>query len=248
MTSKSLSQEKSDDFSGSEIPNKQGIPDQEEVWDKIARNWKENRTLPIKEAEEFLRNKKGKVLDLGCGSGRNITKDSNKEFYGVDFSNEMIEAATEDIKANKAKAKLFKANAWELPFKDNYFDSAIFIATLHCIPSEENREKSLQELKRVLKPGSRALVTVWDKNQERFNNPNTKSSAPPKFIGEKEAYLPWGAGDFPDRQEFLRYYYLYDKEEIAKLLEKYFKVIEVKGKIMDQSRFSKRNLIIEVEK
>lgn len=220
---------------------------QEEVWDKIAENWKDNRTLPIKEAEEFLRDKKGKILDLGCGSGRNILRDAEKEFYGVDFSQEMIRIAGLDVKGKKARAKLFKANAWELPFEDNFFDAAIFIATLHCIPSAENREKSLQELRRVMKKGARALITVWDKELDRFSNPETKSSVPPKYIGKKEVYLPWGTGDFPDRQEFLRYYYLYEKEEIVKLLGKYFKIVEIKsGKEGD--RFSRRNLIIEVQK
>lgn len=208
---------------------------QQEVWDNIAENWKENRTLPIVEAEAFLKDKKGKILDLGCGSGRNILKDKNKEFYGVDFSKKMIEIAEKDLEEKGIKANLVKANAWELPFEDNFFDAAIFIATLHCIPSADSREASIKELKRVMKPGTRALITVWDKDIERFKD-------------KKEVYLPWGAGDFPNSHEFLRYYYLYDKEEIKKLLEKYFKIIEIKSKIMNQSRFAKRNLIIEVEK
>ena len=242
-------------------------PSQEQVWDKIAENWKDNRTLPIIEAEEFLKDKKGKILDLGCGSGRNVVKSldseksddsltlshkrcaQNKEFYGVDFSQEMVNIAEKEAKGKKVKAKFFKANAWELPFEDNFFDSAIFIAALHCIPSKENREDSLKELRRVLKSGSRALITVWDRNQERFTNPKTaNTSAPAKFISGNEAYLPWGTGDFPDRQEFLRYYYLYDKEEIVSLLEKYFKVIKIYSTKESESRFSRRNLIIEIEK
>lgn len=225
------------------------IHSQEEVWDRIAETWKENRTNPIIEAEEFLKDKKGKILDLGCGSGRNIMKKEGAEFYGVDFSQEMIRIAELEAKEKKARAKFFKANAWELPFEDNYFDSAIFIAALHCIPSKEKREESLKELRRVMKPKSRALITVWDRNQPRFSNPREADTcAPAKFINGNEAYLPWGTGDFPNRQEFLRYYYLYDKEEIVALLDKYFKIVEIKSKLGNQGRFAKRNLIIEVQK
>lgn len=211
------------------------IESQEEVWDKIAQNWKNNGTFPLKEAEEFLNNKKGRILDLGCGSGKNIIKTEDKEFYGVDFSKEMINTADKEIKERGVKAKLLKANAWELPFPADYFDAAVFIATLHCIPDAEKRKKSLQELRRVLKPKSRALITVWDKDIERFK-------------GKKETMLPWGIGDGESRREYMRYYYLYDKEEISKLLEKYFKIINIKSSKEGNSRFAKRNLIIEVEK
>ena len=44
--------------------------EQEKVWDAIAEKWAEFRVRPTEEVVEFLEDKNGKVLDLGCGSGR----------------------------------------------------------------------------------------------------------------------------------------------------------------------------------
>jgi len=217
------------------LKQKLEIPDQKEIWDNISRKWCDYRNHSVPEVVEFLKDKKGKILDLGCGSGRNFVK-ADFETYGVDFSRKMIELAEKYAKKEKLKAKLFKKNAWEMDFPDNYFDSAVFIATLHCIPDEKHREESLKQLARVLKPGSRALITVWDKEQDRFKDM------------EKEILLPWGTDENGKRVEYMRYYYLYDKEEILALLKKYFKIIKIYSKDVEGSRFKKKNLIIEVEK
>ena len=138
---------------------------QEQVWDKIANEWKDFRINPISEVKEFLKNKKGKVLDLGCGSGRNFIEDKNLEFYGIDFSKEMVRIARQ-----KPYKKVLKSNAWQIKFPDNFFDYALYISVLHCIPSKKNREKSLIELKRVLKPGAKIFISVWDKEQPKFKD------------------------------------------------------------------------------
>jgi ubiquinone/menaquinone biosynthesis C-methylase UbiE len=208
---------------------------QEEVWDKIASKWKEFRDNPINEVKEFLKNKKGKVLDLGCGTGRNFIEKKDLEFYGVDFSKQMVKMAKK-----KQYKQVLKSNAWEIKFPDNFFDCALYISALHCIPSKENREKSLSELKRVLKPKARAFISVWDKEQPKFKNEG------------KEIYLKWGFKEKEKEFYVERYYKLYTKEEIIKLLKKYFKIIKVYEKNVIQgdkgaSRFSRRNLNIEVE-
>ena len=208
---------------------------QKQVWNKIANKWKDFRINPVPPVIKFLKNKKGKVLDLGCGSGRNLIDDKNLEFYGIDFSEEMIKIAKQ-----KPYKKVLQSNAWEIKFPDNFFDYAIYVSALHCIPSEKNREKSLIELSRVLKPKARAFISVWDKEQPKF-----------KDKGE-EVYLKWAFQENEKETFVKRYYKLYTKEEIIKILEKYFKIIkvyskEVEGKDKTSNRFVKRNLNIEVE-
>jgi ubiquinone/menaquinone biosynthesis C-methylase UbiE len=211
------------------------LANQEEVWDKIAKGWNKFREKPINELGEFLKDKKGKVLDLGCGSGRNFFKKKGLEFYGIDFSEQMVKLARK-----KPYKKVIKSNAWEIKFPDHFFDCALYISALHCIPSEENREKSLIELARVLKPKARAFISVWDKEQPKFKNE------------EKEIYLKWGFKE-KDKEFYVeRYYRLYTKKEIIKLLEKHFKIIKVyeKGIVKGNkilNRFSRRNINIEVE-
>lgn len=211
------------------------IMNQKEIWNKIAPQWNVFRQKPKQEVLDFLKDKKGKILDLGCGSGRHLISKKDATFYEVDFSEQMIKFSKEKLKKinknlvlNKSatpkasreggrgeyqKAKFFVADSSKLPFKNNFFDSAIYIAALHCIPSEKQRKNSLKELFRVLKKNSTALITVWSKNHIKLiNHP-------------KDATIIWKQ----QSEELQRYYYLYDKDELGELLKKIrFKILNSK--------------------
>lgn len=186
---------------------------QKQVWDKIAEDWNKYRQKPIPEVIEFLNNKSGKVLDLGCGSGRHLIESEEIKFYEADFSEEMIRFAKENAEKKEINAEFFVADASKLPFESNFFDSAIYIAALHCLDSENLRKKSIEELHRVLKPNSQALITVWSKNHIKLvNHP-------------KDATVKWKK----QTEELYRYYYLYDKQELEDLLEQSgFKIKSIK--------------------
>ncbi|MEM4331048.1 MAG: class I SAM-dependent methyltransferase [Candidatus Pacearchaeota archaeon] len=173
---------------------------QEEVWNRIAVSWNKYRNKPLKEVIEFLKEKKGKVLDLGCGSGRNFIESKRIEFYACDFSEEMIRLAKEKAKKEKMKVVIKKMENNKIPFEDNFFDYILCIAVLHCIPKEEERKKIIQEMKRVLKKEGKILLSVWSKNHKKIRNLKDK----------KEAYIPWRFSN----ETFLRYYYFFDKEEL----------------------------------
>jgi ubiquinone/menaquinone biosynthesis C-methylase UbiE len=205
---------------------------QKEVWNSIAKSWKEFRKKPVPEIVYFLKDKKGKVLDLGCGSGRNFTK-IRGTIYGVDFSREMLKFAKQTANKNKIKVNLTLASSDNLPFQDNFFDSAICIASLHCIQSKKSRKRTLEELYRVLKPGTKAMIVVWDKNQSRFKNSG------------KETLVPWKHKE----KEQMRYYYLYDKKEIKDLLKSVgFKILKISDIKTPKAISSKKNIDIIVRK
>jgi len=210
------------------------IPDQQKVWDSVALSWKTFRTTPIKEAEDFLKNKKGNVLDLGCGSGRNfINSGNNLKWHGIDFSEEMLNYAKQYAEKINLDVELKQSNAEKIPYPNNFFDAVICIAVIHCIPSKQKRGKTLKEIYRILKPKSQALITVWDKDQQDFKN------------SEKEKLIDWKK----DNKVFKRYYYLYEKEEFKNELEKSgFKIMEIYNKENPSGLYSKRNLIAIVEK
>lgn len=176
---------------------------QKEVWNSIAPEWDKFRDKPMSEVLDFLKDKKGKVLDLGCGTGRHLLKNKSIEFYGVDFSEEMIKFAKINAKKKSITAKFFVSDSYDLSFKDNFFDSAIYMASLHCVESEELRRKSLEELFRVMRKNASALITVWSKNHIKLvNHP-------------KESTISWKKNS----EKLQRYYYLYDKHELKELLE-----------------------------
>jgi ubiquinone/menaquinone biosynthesis C-methylase UbiE len=169
--------------------------EQEEVWDVVAGKWAEFRQVGKPTVVEFLKDKKGKVLDIGCGSGRHFVE-GDLEFYGVDFSEEMVRLAR-----GKGYVEVRKSGADELPFDDGFFDYVIFAAALHCVDSVEGRRKAVEEMFRVLKKGGEGVVTVLSRGHERVKG--------------KECFIPWSSGT--DRVE--RYYYVYDADEIRELFE-----------------------------
>lgn len=205
---------------------------QKQVWNKIARKWKTFRNKTPPEVEEFLKTKKGKILDLGCGSGRNFVKNKNLVFYGVDFSEKMLSFAEKNAKREKIKAKLFKSGAETLPFKNKFFDSAIFISTLHCIDNQEKRRMALEELYRVMKPNAEAMISVWDKKSKKNISPEAK-----------EGFVIWKN----NKKKLERYYYFYDKEELKKELKTCgFKII--KKESSSESKHSRKNIIFYIKK
>jgi len=174
---------------------------QKQIWDKIAPEWHKFKTTPAEETIEFLKKQTGKVLDLGAGSGRNLIKIKDGKMYLIDFSDEMINLAKKKAKINKIQAEFYVSDMTKLPFEDNFFDSAICISSLHCVEGKENKEKTVQELFRVLKPKAQAKIGVWDIASERFKN------AP------KEKFIKW-----TDKGQ--RYYYLYDEKEVHDLFKR----------------------------
>ena len=102
---------------------------------------------------------KERILDLGCGNGRwfKVFKEKNVKYIGIDNSEKLIEIARSLFPSANFKV----ADALNLPFPENYFDKVYAIAFLHHIPSEKYRLLVLNEIKRVLKPKGRLILTVW---------------------------------------------------------------------------------------
>lgn len=179
---------------------KTATKNEEKTWDKIAKKWSQYRKRTPKVVEDFLKNQQGKILDLGCGTGRNFLKSKDKKYYGIDFSEEMLKLAEKNSQKNGIKTILKKSTTNKIPFKENYFNAIICYATLHCIPSKKERQKTLKEIQRTLKPHSETLISVWSRNSPRLKNK------------PKECFIPWTI----EKTKMKRYTYIYDKEEIER--------------------------------
>ena len=187
------------------------MPDQREVWDAVGEDWHKFRQHTVNEARDFLNNKKGLVLDLACGSGRNFI-DIKGKIIGVDFSERMLKFAKNNAKSNMLDIDLVNADAIHLPFKDNAFDSILFSNSFHCIKWNK-RKSALDEIKRVAKDKADIFISVWNRDQPRFAD------------SKKEAYISWTVKG----KTYQRYYYLYSEDELESLLKKYFKNVKVFG-------------------
>lgn len=171
--------------------------EQEKVWDAIAEKWAEFRTKPTEEVVNFLEGKGGRILDLGCGSGRHAICREGLEFYGIDFSEELLKFARK-----KCYVEVKRGYAWEVPYNDGFFDLVVFARVLHCVEGAEKRRKSLEEVYRVLKKDGEALISAWGKKGC-------------KRMKTKEGFIPWEV----EGEKVMRYTYVYDFEELKTELE-----------------------------
>jgi len=100
---------------------------------------------------------KGKVLDIGIGSGLNIpfyNSDKIDKVIGIDPSHELIELAKELANDSKAFIELVIGSAESIPYPDNFFDTVLVTYTMCTIPNVAIANK---EMWRVLKDDGRLI-------------------------------------------------------------------------------------------
>lgn len=183
-----------------------------------------------------------RILDLGCGNGRyhQFFKDKKIEYTGIDYSEKLIEIA----KNKYPEAEFQVADAFNLPFPDNFFDRIFSIAVLHHIPSLELRQQFLKEAKRVLKPEGKFILTVW-----KFHRPkeillifkfSVLSFLRLSKLDVRDILEPWG-------KKIKRYYHCFGKKEIKNLIKEANFKINNMG-VVKNERGNRRNIYLVAEK
>ncbi len=164
-------------------------------WDSIAGEWHKYRQRPMPEILPFLEEMKNKlplsakVLEVGCGTGRNLL------FFGNDFVLSGCDASKEMLNLCPPLIKKKTCNLPNtLPYEDNTFDAVMSIAVLHHL--HEGYERAVSELLRVAKPSAFILVSVWNLHEH---------------LPKKDIYKRWG-----DTQ---RYYYVFEEDEFFSLFK-----------------------------
>lgn len=109
----------------------------------------------------------GRLLDLGCGTGRLCLHFAAKghECVGVDLSGEMLATARANAAADGVAVEWVRANLLEL---DNLpagsFDSAACLfSTLGMVRGADNRAKVVATASRLLRPGGRFALHVHNR-------------------------------------------------------------------------------------
>ncbi|MDA8683507.1 class I SAM-dependent methyltransferase [Gammaproteobacteria bacterium] len=100
---------------------------------------------------------KGKVLDIGIGSGLNIpfyNSDKIDKVIGIDPSHELIELAKELANDSKTSIDFVIGSAESIPYPDNFFDTLLVTYTMCTIPNVAIANK---EMWRVLKDDGRLI-------------------------------------------------------------------------------------------
>lgn len=89
-------------------------------------------------------NKKGRILDNGCGMGLLLDKVNAEQVVGLDISSEMLRIAS------RGSNQLLLGNSQKLPLRDESFDVAFCRSLLHHLPEPQ---QAVREMARVLRPG-----------------------------------------------------------------------------------------------
>jgi ubiquinone/menaquinone biosynthesis C-methylase UbiE len=105
-------------------------------------------------------NKTDKILDAGCGSGRNLKwfYENSYTFFAVDNDAERLEKAKE-LYPNK-KENFSVSNVESLPFTSESFQHIICNAVLHFAKNTGHFEVMFSELVRVLKPNGTLFIRM----------------------------------------------------------------------------------------
>lgn len=101
---------------------------------------------------------KGKILDVGCGTGSILLNlPWECKITGIDLSPYAIKKARDYCSEQYRSAVFLVGDGNALPFKDNLFDTVLLIDVLE---HTENPKQIVSEIKRVLKPRGKVVVTV----------------------------------------------------------------------------------------
>jgi tellurite methyltransferase len=100
-----------------------------------------------------------KVLDVGCGGGRNLPYflQNGYQVYGIDPNSEAVEQVRSLAKTlapvGNHTENFIVAKAEDMPFNKNTFDLVICSAVLHFANDSNHFDAMLRSIWRVLKPG-----------------------------------------------------------------------------------------------
>lgn len=202
---------------------------QQDVWSK---EHKKPQAIPsltdekpsehIVEFLKYLKTKgfpfKGKVIDIGCGKGRNTIYLAKKGFevYALDYIDYALSVVRKKARKARVTNKIILLNhdlSKKWPFKNDFFDLAIDCYSSIDIETQKGREICRDEMFRTLKPKGIALVACVSTNDE-FEKELLKKSP-----GREKHTVFWPNGKFEK---------LYDRDELESFFAPPFQILRLR--------------------
>jgi ubiquinone/menaquinone biosynthesis C-methylase UbiE len=113
----------------------------------------------------------GNIIEIGCGTGRDMAFFESQGIIvtGFDLSAGMLAFARQQVRGGLALM-----NMCQLGFRDAHFDGAWSCASLLHVPKQA-APSVLQEMQRVLKPGSMLILSLQEGDAESWEESYMKS-------------------------------------------------------------------------
>ena len=153
---------------------------------------------------EELRGKRVLEIGLGYGTVSQMIAASGAHYAGLDIAAGPVDLVNLRLAMRGLAGKAQPGNVLEAPFADGSFDAVI---TIGCLHHTGNLQRALDEVHRVLRPGGRALVMVYNAfsyrrwfrwpraTLRRFRN---EGRAGPASAEERAAYDAGAMGAAPE--------------------------------------------------
>lgn len=138
-------------------------------WDTIYKNPGDYQYYDVFQAHQdlgkiitlFKQESVKRVLDLGCGVGRNLfpLQEAGFEVYGIDSAPNGVNHILASPQGKFLSGKIVVGKFQSLPHPDGFFDAVISIQTLNH-GYEADVVKGIGEIERVLKPKGLIYITL----------------------------------------------------------------------------------------
>ncbi|CAG4985011.1 unnamed protein product [Colias eurytheme] len=216
-----------------------------QVYEQIAGHFSTTRHKPWPKVQEFMMNTPpgSIVLDLGAGNGKNIlNRDDIIQIACERSAGLLAECAAHT--ASVCGAQCVRLDVLCAPLVDACADVALCIAVVHHFCSEARRKQAISTIARLLRPGGRALITVWAKDQKKSNyivptKENSDTNVVTTVGGlnlpvhenrtqfqHNDLLVPWKLRQVNNKKlsneantTFLRYYHVFERGELDKLCD-----------------------------
>jgi len=173
-----------------------------DVYDKIAPQFNGKRMNKWSWISDFIDSlqEQSVIYDIGCGGGRNMLY--KKHFFiGVDNSKSFI-----DICRSKS-LNVILSDMTCTGLASDSANAILSIASFHHLSSEERRLEGLAEMRRLIRPGGKILLSIWSIRQQK------KSKR--KFTYGNNI-VEWNNSGVI----YKRFYYIFSIDEFTKLCDK----------------------------
>ncbi|MCB9806059.1 class I SAM-dependent methyltransferase [Candidatus Nomurabacteria bacterium] len=202
--------------------------DNNSIWNKLF-----EKKVVINKSSVFINNflkdkKPGKLLDLGCGAGRNIRTaiENNMKVSAIDSSDIALKILQKQLENDNVN--IINADIKRLPFETKSFDYIIATRTLHHGVLEDITQY-FKELERVLKCDGEIAINLLSDSDIRINTgeeieKNTR-------INIQNTFDPQIPHHFFSKTEILEYLAnfnildIYERDSLLSSEEKYGSII-----------------------
>ena len=122
--------------------------------------------LPGYVTAENLKNKKVLEIGLGFGTLGQFLASQGCDYHGLDIAAGPAEMMKDRLSllGKKSSDHVRVGSALDIPFKDESFD---YVYSIGCLHHTGNLRKSVTEVYRVLRPGGKAIVMLYNRHSFR---------------------------------------------------------------------------------